>query len=250
MTKYDDFLEEIKRKHDTTANDSINKLYQLLKEEDKNLSKDDMYDRIMKDCLEIWQKRTILENMPDELKDRERQEAGRKGSEKKKEIVVTTDGSVAAEVAAKNTSESQTESKSQTFETTPIQEVKEEWKPILEQREKVIEYLRLESEKKAKEIQIREQELNKKNQEIEQLRKDKELETQRYVKLQSQVQQAKPVPKKEVVVQEADQGTMEILLDLRKLSQVERGAFMSNVRSTNVFRFEVDLAKKLVTRIY
>ena len=73
----------------------LKRLYELLKIEDPLMSKDDMYDRIMKDCLEIWQKETIQNNMPDELKDKERQVSGKKGKEKQKEMIVTTNGSVA-----------------------------------------------------------------------------------------------------------------------------------------------------------
>ena len=116
MSKYDDFLEELKRNHNTTVKSSISKLYELLKEEDPNLSRDDMYDRIMKDCLEIWRKQTILNNMIDELKDPERQEAGKRGIEKRREISVTNNGSVATESVANNSSDLQTEPKSSSFQ--------------------------------------------------------------------------------------------------------------------------------------
>ena len=43
-----------------------------------------MYDRILKDCLVIWSRATVIENMPDELKDSERQEAGRRGAGQRK----------------------------------------------------------------------------------------------------------------------------------------------------------------------
>jgi hypothetical protein len=91
---YDEFLAELKTKHNTTVKDAISRLYELLKAEDPNLSKDDMYERIMKDCLEIWRKETIQKFMPDELKDPERQESGRTGR-KKQELTVTNNGSVA-----------------------------------------------------------------------------------------------------------------------------------------------------------
>lgn len=97
---YDEFLRQLKEHHKLVAKESLQRLYELLKLEDPLMSKDDMYDRIMKDCLEIWQKKTIQDNMPDELKDRERQESGRKGVEKKKEITVTTSGSVASAAEA------------------------------------------------------------------------------------------------------------------------------------------------------
>ena len=75
MSRYDDFLKQLKEDHKTTAQMAIKQLYLLLKEDDPNLSNDDMYDRILKDCLVIWARATIIENMPDELKDSGRQEA-------------------------------------------------------------------------------------------------------------------------------------------------------------------------------
>ena len=84
MNKNDNFLKQLKEDHKTTAKMAIKRLYLLLKEEDPNLSKDDMYDRILKDCLVIWARATVIENMPDELKDSERQEAGRRERRQRK----------------------------------------------------------------------------------------------------------------------------------------------------------------------
>jgi hypothetical protein len=39
--------------------------------------------------LVIWARATIIENMPDELKDSERQEAGRRGAEAKKKLITS-----------------------------------------------------------------------------------------------------------------------------------------------------------------
>src|SRR6476660_6219624 len=96
MSKYDDFFKQLKEDNKITAQIAIKKLYMLLKEDDTNLSNDDMYDRILKDCLVIWARATNIENMPNELKDSERQEAGRRGAEAKKKLLrVTNDGNVA-----------------------------------------------------------------------------------------------------------------------------------------------------------
>lgn len=97
MTTYDEYLGQVKGLHRVTAKSVLKRLYELLKIEDPLMSNDDMYDRILKDCLEIWQKGTIQDNMPDELKDKERQASGKKGKEKQKEMIVTTNGSVAPE---------------------------------------------------------------------------------------------------------------------------------------------------------
>ena len=117
MSRYDDFLKQLKEDHKTTAQMAIKQLYLLLKEEDPNLSKDDMYDRILKDCLVIWARATIIENMPDELKDSERQEAGRRGAEAKKKLLrVTNDGNVARDAPANSNLFEQKQIESQTLE--------------------------------------------------------------------------------------------------------------------------------------
>src|SRR6476469_5042102 len=117
MSRYDDFLKQLKEDHKTTAQMAIKQLYLLLKEEDPNLSNDDMYDRILKDCLVIWARATVIENMPDELKDSERQEAGRRGAEAKKKLLrVTNDGNVARDAPANSNLFEQKQIESRTLE--------------------------------------------------------------------------------------------------------------------------------------
>jgi hypothetical protein len=117
MSKYDDFLKQLKEDHKTKAQLAIKQLYLLLREEDPNLSNDDIYDRILKDCLVIWARSTVIENMPDELKDSERQESGRRGAEAKKKLLrVTNDGNVAREVPANSNLVEQKQIESQTLE--------------------------------------------------------------------------------------------------------------------------------------
>jgi hypothetical protein len=117
MSKYDNFLKQLKEDHKTKAQLAIKQLYLLLKEEDPDLSNDDIYDRILKDCLVIWARATVIENMPDELKDSERQEAGRRGAEAKKKLLrVTNDGNVARDVPANSNLVEQKQIESQTLE--------------------------------------------------------------------------------------------------------------------------------------
>jgi hypothetical protein len=117
MGKYDDFLRQLKEDHKTTAQLAIKRLYLLLKEEDPNLSNNDMYDGILKDCLVIWARATVIENMPDKLKDSGRQEAGRRGAEAKKKLLgVTNDGNVARDVPANSNLVDQKQIESQTLE--------------------------------------------------------------------------------------------------------------------------------------
>jgi hypothetical protein len=117
MSRYNDFLKQLKENHKTTAQMAINQLYLLLKEEDPDLSNDDIYDRILKDCLVIWARATVIENMPDELKDSEQQESGRRGAEAKKKLLrVTNDGNVARDIPANSNLVEQKQIESQTLE--------------------------------------------------------------------------------------------------------------------------------------
>ena len=61
--KYDDLLEETKSRsaaYLSTAKLYIPKMYNALMDENKNISPEDARDRIEKDCVGIWTKRTIL----------------------------------------------------------------------------------------------------------------------------------------------------------------------------------------------
>ncbi len=49
---------------------------QALRTENPNLTPERSRDRIEKDCISIWSKRTILDALPDEAKDLEKQKAG------------------------------------------------------------------------------------------------------------------------------------------------------------------------------
>jgi hypothetical protein len=71
--------------------------------ENKNISPEDARDRIEKDCFGIWSRRTILDALPDEAKNPEKQKSGRLGQKKKnfaavtaapevREILLDTDG--------------------------------------------------------------------------------------------------------------------------------------------------------------
>jgi formylmethanofuran dehydrogenase subunit E len=52
-------------------------MYKTLRNENANISPEDARDRIEKDCVGIWVKRTILDALPDEAKNQEKQKAGR-----------------------------------------------------------------------------------------------------------------------------------------------------------------------------
>jgi hypothetical protein len=82
-------------------------MYEALRRENPNISPEDARDRIEKDCFGIWAKSTILDALPDEAKNREKQKTSRlrqkernsaafsaapspQREEKKKKIVVAT----------------------------------------------------------------------------------------------------------------------------------------------------------------
>jgi hypothetical protein len=108
MSEYDDLLKKIRAEAEafrSTAKEYIPKMYYALRREDHNISPEDARDRIEKDCIGIWSKRTILDAIPDEAKNQKKQEAGRLSQKKrnsaavsaapytkKKEIMMDTEG--------------------------------------------------------------------------------------------------------------------------------------------------------------
>ncbi|MGB6673194.1 MAG: hypothetical protein WBE34_12230, partial [Candidatus Nitrosopolaris sp.] len=107
MSEYDDLVKEAKVKaaaFQSTAREYIPKMYQALRKENHEIPPTDARDRIEKDCVGIWSKRTILDALPDEAKNPEKQKAGRLGQtkrnsaafsaapESKKKIIIDTEG--------------------------------------------------------------------------------------------------------------------------------------------------------------
>jgi hypothetical protein len=80
LTEYDKLLEEARAKAEafrSTAKEYVRKMYLALRNENPNHTPEDARDRIEKDCVGIWSKRTILDALPDEAKDLNKQKAGR-----------------------------------------------------------------------------------------------------------------------------------------------------------------------------
>jgi len=101
--EYDDLLEEVRSKaaaYTSTAKIYIPKMYNALINESKNISPEDARDRIEKDCIGIWSPRTILNALPDEAKNLERQKSGRLGQKKRKFAAVSAAKSSAPESPA------------------------------------------------------------------------------------------------------------------------------------------------------
>ena len=98
----------------------IPQLCLALKEENSNISNDDIRDRVMKDCISIWQKDTIRKALPDEYKDKQKQEAARishKNRNKSGESTIFAEPSTDAGLSPAETFSSEpTEQKSRTFD--------------------------------------------------------------------------------------------------------------------------------------
>src|SRR5215210_4302236 len=93
MQTYDLLLLEIRTKVlnlnniiRTTAKEYIPQLYQSLCHENSNITTLDARERIEKDCLELWSKRTIIDALPDEAKNLKKQKAGRQKHKNQKQI--------------------------------------------------------------------------------------------------------------------------------------------------------------------
>lgn len=91
MNEYDILLEEVRAKLDfyrrTIAREYVPRMFRALR--DENLTPEDARDRIEKDCRDMWEKRTILEFLPEEAKDPKKQESGRLGQKKRKSAAVS-----------------------------------------------------------------------------------------------------------------------------------------------------------------
>lgn len=78
----------------TTAKEYIPKMYEAVRSENPNHTPEDIRERITKDCIKIWKKRTILEALPDEAKDPEKQKAGHLGQKKRNSAALSAAPSV------------------------------------------------------------------------------------------------------------------------------------------------------------
>lgn len=92
MTEYDELLTEVKAKAEafrSSAKEYIPKMYSALRNENQNISPSDARDRIEKDCVGFWSRRTIIDALPDEAKDSKKQESGRLGGKKHKSAALS-----------------------------------------------------------------------------------------------------------------------------------------------------------------
>ena len=77
-SNYDNLLTQARG----SAKHWIPRLCEALGKENPEMTPDDIRDTVKKDCISIWQRDTITDALPDEYKDKTRQEVGRKGRQK------------------------------------------------------------------------------------------------------------------------------------------------------------------------
>ena len=80
-SKYHQLLEQARG----SAKRWIPKLCQALREENSVMSEEDIRTRVTRDCLSIWQITTINNALPEEFKNKERSQTGKKGRQKQLE---------------------------------------------------------------------------------------------------------------------------------------------------------------------
>lgn len=81
MKEYDRLLQQAtqeEERHRAVAKTIIPLMYAALRDEEPNMTPQDARERIEKDCVGFWSRRTILDALPDEAKDPIKQRAGRK----------------------------------------------------------------------------------------------------------------------------------------------------------------------------
>jgi vacuolar-type H+-ATPase subunit I/STV1 len=156
----------------------IPQLCQALKEENSNLSNEDIRDRVVKDCISIWQKDTIRDALPDEYKDKQKQEAARISHKNRNKSGQSTafdeSGTGAGLNPAESFSSKPTEQESQTFDRPESEEVNrlrsqlskkdEELKEVIEENTKLREI------RVSPDIQNLERQLAEKDKTIERLK--------------------------------------------------------------------------------
>ena len=84
MSHYDAVLDKYRNKAILLANETINELYSILREEEK-LEPQDARAKIEQDCVDLWSKATIMKFLPPETKNEKKRKAGKIRAELDKE---------------------------------------------------------------------------------------------------------------------------------------------------------------------
>ena len=101
---YDEIKDKVKKDYNRfheSAKTLIPKLVNALKIENPRITKEEIKDIILKDFLQYWSRRTIMDALGNEYKAEQQQEAGKKSKEGKKDV--------AAIIAANNSQQTVTE---------------------------------------------------------------------------------------------------------------------------------------------
>lgn len=118
MKEYDRLLQQAtqeEERHRAVAKTIIPLMYAALRDEEPNMTPQDARERIEKDCVACWSRRTILDALPDEAKDPIKQRAGRKSRQSaaetaaQKRLVVGAEGQTIGEEEDDGMSEKNTD---------------------------------------------------------------------------------------------------------------------------------------------
>lgn len=85
MSRYDEVLDEARKKGELIANKYIFELYNILRDEE-NLQPEDCRAKIEHDCSDLWSKATIRKFLPEEAKNPKKSKAGKLGGRTEEEI--------------------------------------------------------------------------------------------------------------------------------------------------------------------
>jgi hypothetical protein len=123
-THYDQLLEQARG----SAKYWIPKLCEALKRENSEMSNGDIRERVTHDCLPIWQKSTIRDALPDECKNNEKAQAGKKGRQKQLEqaggtVTIIEESEMPVELRAENGPDSPAGQELQNFDKPSPEEM-------------------------------------------------------------------------------------------------------------------------------
>jgi hypothetical protein len=161
-TDYNGLVELARQTATEHAKTWVPRLCEALQRENPEMSKEDVRETVTNDCKDFWSRATISKFMPDEYKDPQKSEAGRKGREKQRLEEPIPAGTVPAEKSSVSSTGQESESFNRQRQDVGVgREMYEKAQREFKARLKVIE----------QEVEEKDAELYKKDKEIEDLKK-------------------------------------------------------------------------------
>lgn len=137
-SEYNNLLDALRNRRKNEASTEIPKFCDALKKEDPKMSPGEIRKKVERDAQEFWAPKTIRDNLPDEYKQKAKQDAGIIGSEvkqEKKEMVAVI-GNSASMVEAGPSPIDEKEPDSKTFTTEATADQTHTIKPYIIFRQK------------------------------------------------------------------------------------------------------------------